>query len=53
MVALSVGKSGFSHKDDMQPSSITYLDDVNDFLLRSILSIKSDGGIEVEEVVWC
>ncbi len=44
------GKIWFSHKDDMQPSSITYLDDVNDFLLRSILSIKSDGGIEVEEL---
>ncbi|WP_305420332.1 site-specific DNA-methyltransferase [Photobacterium leiognathi] len=44
------GKIWFSHKDDMQPSSITYLDEVNRFLLRSILSLKSDGGIEVERI---
>jgi len=42
------GRVWFSKKEDMQPSSITYLDDVNTFLLRSVLSLKSDGGIEVE-----
>ncbi|EEW1865557.1 site-specific DNA-methyltransferase (plasmid) [Escherichia coli] len=44
------GKVWFSKKDDQQPSSVTYLDDVNSFLLRSILSTKSDGGIEVENL---
>ena len=33
----------------MQPSSIKYLDDVNRMLLRSIISLKSDGGIELEK----
>lgn len=44
------GKIWFSEKDDQQPSSVTYLDDVNTFLLRSILSTKSDGGMEVEKL---
>lgn len=44
------GRIWFSHKDDMQPSSITFLNDVNYFLLRSVLSLKSDGGIEVENL---
>ena len=38
----------FSTNERQQPSSITYLDEVNQFLLRSILSFKSDGGMEVE-----
>ena len=42
------GKIWFSSDPKIQPSSVTYLDDVNYFLLRSILSFKSDGGIEVE-----
>lgn len=42
------GKIWFDKDENTQPSSITYLDDVNDFLLRSILSFKSDGGVEVE-----
>ncbi len=42
------GKIWFSSNENTQPSSITYLDDVNTFLLRSILSLKSDGGVEVE-----
>ncbi|SHN90259.1 Type III restriction-modification system methylation subunit [Bathymodiolus heckerae thiotrophic gill symbiont] len=40
----------FSSDENIQPSSITYLDDVNEFLLRYILSLKSDGGIEVEKI---
>jgi adenine-specific DNA-methyltransferase len=43
-------KIWFSVNENMQPSSVTYLDDVNTFLLRSILSFKSDGGIEVENL---
>lgn len=42
------GKIWFDNNVTTQPSSITFLDEVNDFLLRSILSTKSDGGIEVE-----
>jgi adenine-specific DNA-methyltransferase len=45
------GRIWFSAKDDQQPSSVTYFDDVNDFLLRSILSTKSDGGLEVEDLL--
>lgn len=44
------GRIWFAKNETTQPSSITYLDDVNTFLLRSILSLKSDGGIEVESI---
>jgi adenine specific DNA methylase Mod len=44
------GRIWFSKDELTQPSSITYLFEVNDFLLRSILSFKSDGGIEVENL---
>lgn len=44
------GKIWFAKDENTQPSSVTYLDDVNTFLLRSILSFKSDGGIEVENI---
>jgi len=44
------GKIWFAADENTQPSSITYLDEVNDFLLRSILSLKSDGGVEVEKL---
>ncbi len=44
------GKIWFASDENTQPSSITYLDEVNTFLLRSILSFKSDGGIEVENL---
>ena len=33
-----------------QPSSVKYLEEVEDILLRSIVSLKSDGGIGLEEV---
>ncbi len=42
------GKIWFAADENTQPSSITFLDDVNYFLLRSILSFKSDGGVELE-----
>jgi adenine-specific DNA-methyltransferase len=44
------GKIWFDKDEKTQASSITYFDDVNTFLLRSILSTKSDGGIEVEKI---
>ncbi|MFJ5508769.1 site-specific DNA-methyltransferase [Pectobacterium jejuense] len=44
------GRIWFSEDENTQPSSIIYLDDVNTLLLRSILSLKSDGGIEVEDI---
>lgn len=44
------GKIWFSKDEKTQPSSITYFDEVESFLLRSILSSKSDGGIELEKI---
>jgi adenine-specific DNA-methyltransferase len=44
------GRIWFAKDELTQPSSITYLFEVNDFLLRSILSFKSDGGIDVENL---
>nr|MBP6717604.1 site-specific DNA-methyltransferase [Rhodoferax sp.] len=44
------GRIWFSKDEKTQPSSVTYLDEVNTFLLRSILSVKSDGGVEVENL---
>ncbi len=44
------GKIWFHSDEKMQPSSVNYLEDVNTFLLRSVLSLKSDGGIEVERI---
>ncbi|MES2394862.1 MAG: site-specific DNA-methyltransferase [Bacteroidota bacterium] len=44
------GRIWFDKDENTQPSSINYLDEVDTFLLRSILSSKSDGGIEVEEL---
>lgn len=40
----------FSPKDDMQPSSINYLEDLDRMLLRSIISLKSDGGMVLEDI---
>lgn len=44
------GRIWFASDENTQPSSITYLDEVNTFLLRSVLSLKSDGGVEVENL---
>lgn len=40
----------FAKDENTQPSSIKYLKDVGKMLLRSIISLKSDGGIEVEKI---
>ena len=40
----------FAKDENTQPSSIKYLRDVSKMLLRSIVSLKSDGGIEVEKI---
>ena len=44
------GRIWYSAKKTIQPSSITYLDEVETFLLRSILSIKSDGSLALENM---
>ncbi|MDD3415252.1 MAG: site-specific DNA-methyltransferase [Lachnospiraceae bacterium] len=44
------GSIWFSSKDDMQPSTINYLEDVDRMLLRSIISLKSDGGMVLENI---
>lgn len=43
-------KIWFAKDENTQSSSITFLDEVESFLLRSILSMKSDGGVEVENL---
>lgn len=40
----------FAKDENTQPSSIKYLKDVEYFLLRSIISLKSDGGSEAEKI---
>lgn len=44
------GNIWFAKDENTQPSSIKYLRDVARMLLRSIISLKSDGGIEVEKI---
>ncbi len=44
------GRIWFGADESTQPSSILYLKDVEKFLLRSIISLKSDGGVEVENI---
>lgn len=44
------GKIWFAKDEKTQPSSIKYLKDVSKMLLRSIISLKSDGGMEVEKL---
>lgn len=44
------GNIWFAKDEKTQPSSIKYLRDVGRMLLRSIISLKSDGGIEVEKI---
>jgi len=44
------GKIWFDKDENTQPSSILYLDDVDTLLLMTIVSMKSDGGIEVENI---
>lgn len=44
------GEIWFGKDENTQPSLIKYLKDVDRMLLRSIISTKSDGGIEVENL---
>jgi adenine-specific DNA-methyltransferase len=44
------GNIWFAKDENTQPSSIKYLKDVGSMLLRSIISLKSDGGVEVEKI---
>ncbi|MBX2900938.1 MAG: site-specific DNA-methyltransferase [Cyclobacteriaceae bacterium] len=44
------GRIWFDKDENTQPSSINYLDELDTLLLRSIISLKSDGGIEVEKI---
>ncbi len=49
--SLMCGRIWLAKDENTQASSIKYLDEVNDFLLRSIISLKSSGGIEVENLL--
>ena len=44
------GDIWFAKDEHTQPSSIKYLRDVSKMLLRTIISLKSDGGVELEGV---
>lgn len=44
------GNIWFAKDENTQPSSIKYLKDVGQMLLRSIISLKSDGGMEIEKL---
>ncbi|MEK4471787.1 site-specific DNA-methyltransferase [Paenibacillus sp. FSL R7-0048] len=44
------GQIWFAEDENTQPSLIKYLEDVDTLLLRSVLSYKSDGGMEVEGI---
>lgn len=44
-------KVWFAKDENTQPSTIKYLDEVESFLLRSIISLKSSGGTELNEIV--
>jgi len=44
------GNIWFAKDENTQPSSITYLRNVSKMLLRTIVSLKSDGGVELEEI---
>jgi adenine-specific DNA-methyltransferase len=48
--SLVCGGIWFANDENTQPSSIKYLNDVKDFLLRSVISTKSDGGVEIESL---
>jgi adenine-specific DNA-methyltransferase len=44
------GRIWYPNDTKTQPSSVTYLEEVQSFLLRSILSLKSDGGVCLENL---
>ncbi len=45
------GKIWFGKDEKTQPSVIQHLDEVKDFLFRSIISIKSSGGSDLDRIV--
>jgi adenine-specific DNA-methyltransferase len=45
------GQMWFAKDEKTQPSFIKYLDSVNNLLFRSILSLKSSGGTELDEIL--
>ena len=45
------GKIWFAKDENTQPSSIKYLEEVADFLLRSIISTKSEGSISLKNLI--
>ncbi len=45
------GQMWFAEDEKTQPSFIQYLDNVKDFLFRSIISLKSSGGSELDEIL--
>lgn len=45
------GQIWFAKDEKTQPSFIQYLDNVKDFLFRSIISLKSSGGDELDELI--
>ena len=44
------GNIWFAEDENTQPSSIKYLRDVGEMLLRTIVSLKSDGGVELNAI---
>ena len=48
--SVMVGRIWFGKDERLQPSSVKFLHEVNRILLRSVLSMKSDGGIELEQI---
>ena len=44
------GRIWYPNKETQQPSSITYLHEVESFLLRSIISLKSDGSVQLSHL---
>ncbi|MBP7764596.1 MAG: site-specific DNA-methyltransferase [Syntrophaceae bacterium] len=44
------GRIWYASDENTQPSSITYLREVESFLLRSIISLKSDGSLSLENL---
>ncbi len=45
------GSIWFAKDEKTQPSSIKYLEDVESLLLRSLISLKSSGGMELNEII--
>lgn len=44
------GRVWYSANEKIQPSSVNFLDETEDQLLRSVISLKSDGGLSLESM---